>query len=497
MMNRASRSRVAVPLVLFVAASAAVSAQQPVQRATRDPAVAALQRDLPKWMNQGNVPGLSIAVLRHGETEWLAGFGVADKTTGRRVDEHTRFSAASLSKTVFTYAVLKLVDQGKLDLDTPLTHYVASPVANDPRVERITARIALSHRTGFPNWRPRGGDLKIFFMPGERFSYSGEGIVYLQHAVEAIEGKPLEQVVRELVFQPLGMTESSYLWQPATASTAAVGYSANGQSFPLSNTADTARANAAASFNTTARDYARFLEAVLNGRGLKAATIRAMETPQVAVDPTCTNCLDHAPDSLSKQLFWGLGWGIEQTPSGRYLWHWGDNGVFMAFVAARLTDSSAVVMFDNSDTGLSVAPAVVQTVLGGTHPAFAWLDYATFDSPAMRFTNAISARGAAQAMQEFAAEMKGGAISESAVNTAGYRLLRSGKIADAILLFSRNVELHPRSANVYDSLGEAYAAAGDTTRAIANYEQALALDPTSGGAKAALEKLRAASPPPR
>lgn len=496
MTNSRSRLLLALALVPFAAASIA-SAQRPGPRATGDPAIAALQRDLPQWMDQGNVPGLSVAVLRHGKTEWLGSFGVADKATGRRVDEHTRFSAASLSKTVFTYAVLKLVDQGRLDLDAPLTRYVASPVANDPRVEHITARIALSHRTGFPNWRPRGGDLKIFFTPGERFSYSGEGIVYLQHAVEAIEGKPLEQVVRELVFQPLGMTESSYLWQPATSSTAAVGYSANGRTVPLSVTADTARANAAASFNTTAHDYARFLEAILNGRGIRPATLRAMETPQIAVDPTCTNCLNHAPDSLSKQLFWGLGWGIEQTPSGKYLWHWGDNGVFMAYVAARLTDSSAVVMFDNSDTGLSVAPAVVQTVLGGAHPAFAWLDYATFDSPAMRFANAISARGAAQALQDFAAEMASGAISESAVNSAAYRLLRGGKAADAVLVFSRNVELHPGSPNVYDSLGEAYAAAGDTTRAIASYEKALALDPTSGGAKAALARLRAASPAPR
>jgi CubicO group peptidase (beta-lactamase class C family)/dienelactone hydrolase len=368
------------------------------QRSPRDSAVAVLQRELPRWMEQGSVPGLSVAILRHGKTEWAGGFGVADRTTGRPVDEHTRFSAASLSKTVFAYAVLKLVDQGRLDLDVPLSRYVKPEVADDPRVDRITARIALSHRTGFPNWRPRGGALQLFFTPGERFSYSGEGIVYLQHAVEAIEGKPLEQVMHELVFQPLGMTESSYLWQPATAATAATGYSVKGRTSPLSATADTVRANAAASLNTTAHDYARFLEAVLTGRGLKPATLRAMETPQVAVDPTCTNCLRHAPDSLSKSVFWGLGWGIEQTPSDRYLWHWGDNGVFMAYVAANPADSSAVVMFDNSDTGLSVAPAVVSTVLGGTHPSFAWLDYPAFDSPAMRVSRATTTGGAAAAL---------------------------------------------------------------------------------------------------
>jgi tetratricopeptide (TPR) repeat protein len=235
---------------------------------------------------------------------------------------------------------------------------------------------------------------------------------------------------------------------------------------------------------------------VLTGRGLKPATLRAMETPQVAVDPTCTNCLGHAPDSLSKQVLWGLGWGIEQTPSGRYLWHWGDNGVFMAYVVANPADSSAVVMFDNSDSGLSIAPTVVRTVMGGVHPAFAWLDYDAFDSPAMRFTHALRARDATLVLQEFSSELGSGAISENAVNAAGYRLLRGKRVADAILVFQKNVELHPASANVYDSLGEAYAAAGDTTRAIASYEKSLALDPSSENAKAALAKLRGATREP-
>jgi CubicO group peptidase (beta-lactamase class C family) len=481
--------------MLFVAGSAAAPAQLPNRTtASRDSAIALLQRDLPKWMQQGAVPGLAVAIVRDGRTEWVGNFGVADKATNRPVDDHTRFSAASLSKTVFSYAVLKLVDQGKLDLDAPLTRYVSPPIISDPRLERITARMALSHRTGFPNWRPRGGELKIFFPPGERFSYSGEGVVYLQQAVEAIEGKPLDAVVRELVFEPLGMSESSYNWRPAAAPFAATGYSTNGRSRSLAATADTIHGNAAASLMTTARDYARFIEAVLNGRGLKPATLRAMETPQVAVDPTCTNCLSHPPDSLSKQLFWGLGWGIERSATGKYLWHWGDNGDFKAYVVADPVRRSAVVMFDNSETGLSVARPVVQTVLGGEHPSFAWLNYDNYDSPAMRFAFVMNARGAAQALNEFSSELVSGAIPEQALNTAGYRLLRENQVADAIAVFRRNVELHPASANVYDSLGEAYAAAGDTARAIASYEKVLTIDPQSDNARAALAKLRAATP---
>ena len=169
--------------------SVALRAQAPAQSVS-DPSVAALQRELPGWMGQGAIPGLSVAIVRDGTTEWVGSFGVTDKSTARPVDDRTLFGAASLSKTVFAYAVLKLVDVGKLDLDVPLSRYYPERIVDDARLDRITARLVLSHRTGFPNWRPNGGALRIFFTPGERFSYSGEGMVYLQKAVETIEGKP-------------------------------------------------------------------------------------------------------------------------------------------------------------------------------------------------------------------------------------------------------------------------------------------------------------------
>jgi CubicO group peptidase (beta-lactamase class C family) len=85
--------------------------------------------------------------------------------------------------------VLKLVEQGKLGLDVPLTTYLPKPfIAADERLAKITARIVLSHRSGFPNWPADDGSVSIYFTPGERFSYSGEGYVYLQRVVEQITG---------------------------------------------------------------------------------------------------------------------------------------------------------------------------------------------------------------------------------------------------------------------------------------------------------------------
>ena len=139
--------------------------------------LSALTQEIPPLMKKADIPGLSIAIIQNGVLSWVHNFGVADRERNTPVTDQTLFSAASLSKTVFAYIVLQLSEEGKIDLDTPLSHYWPTPITDDPRLNRITARIVLSHRTGFPDWRPHGGQLKMYFKPGERFSYSGQGYV--------------------------------------------------------------------------------------------------------------------------------------------------------------------------------------------------------------------------------------------------------------------------------------------------------------------------------
>jgi len=264
-----------------------------------------LQKSVPELLQKGTVPGLSIALLRDATTYWVHSFGVRDTKSGQPVTEETIFEAASLSKPVFAYGVLKLVDQGKLDLDKPLSKYLSPPyIEGDDRLDKITARYVLSHRTGFPNWRGDGNALTIRFTPGERFSYSGEGFVYLQKVVERVTSKALNDYMTEAVFVPLGMKSSSYLWRDDYDARTATGHDVDGQTREKSKPKE---ANAAASLHTTAVDYALFVDAIMKGTGLKPNTVREMETPQIAVDPECTNCVDRAPKELSKSLFWGLG----------------------------------------------------------------------------------------------------------------------------------------------------------------------------------------------
>jgi len=218
--------------------------------------------------------------------------------------------------------------------------------------------------------------------------------------------------------------------------------------------------------------------------------LREMETPQIAVDPECTNCTERVPKELSKSVFWGLGWGIQQTAQGKSLWHWGDNGVFKAYVVARPETQSGIVFFANSENGLAIARNVVADALGGDQPAFAWLKYDNYDSPGMKFARALRGDSAAAALKEFSSDLKSGAIPESTINQEGYNLMGDKRLADAILVFQKNVELHPASSNVYDSLGEAYMNNGQTDLAIQSYEKALQLNPDSTNAVAMLKKLR-------
>jgi CubicO group peptidase (beta-lactamase class C family) len=469
-------------------AQTAIANAQSAPSAKADPSVAKLQADIPALMKQADVPGMSVALIRKGKVIWLGNFGVKNAKSGEPVDDNTVFEAASLSKPVFAYAVLKLVEQGKIGLDVPLTTYLAEPyIAGDPRLQKITARLVLSHRTGFPNWRRDGNPLTIYFTPGERFSYSGEGFVYLQRAVEQIEGKPLDEVMNALVFAPLGMTSSSYVWRPDFDQRTATGHDSDRAPQDLWKPKE---AGAASTLNTTARDYALFVAAVANGVGLKRSTFREMETPQIAVNPECTNCTDKSPRELSKTIFWGLGWGIQKNPSDASLWHWGDNGSFKCFVVANPARRSGAVMFTNSENGLAIAPAVMRDATGTEPLAFTWLNYDAYDSAAMQFRRAVRDQGVERALELFAAQLNDGAIPEGAVNNVGYQLLRQKATTDAIRIFRLNTQIHPQSSNAFDSLGEGYMVSGDKAQAIENYEKSLALDPNNSNAVTQLKKLR-------
>src|SRR5262245_3143017 len=457
--------------------------------------IARLEKIIPLLMKEGTVPGLSIALVRNGELVWHRGFGVKSVRTNELVNDDTVFEAASLSKPVFAYAVLKLVDAGKFDLDKPLNQYLPGDydVGDDLRLGRITARRVLSHTTGFPNWR--SGALKIHFAPGERFSYSGEGFVYLSKVVEHLTGEKFNDFMKRTVFDPLGMTSSSYVWQESYDALKVFRHNTRGEAVGQNKTPPGA-ANAAASLHTTARDFGRFVAAMLKGVGLKPQTRRLMLTPQSQVREGGATTINRPDAKPFPEVFWGLGWGLQTTRDGLSFFHWGDNGDCKAYVVAFDKEKMGVAVFANSVYGLSIMPEIVAEAVGGEQPALRWLRYESYESPGrLLFKNAL-VKGADVALNEYREWRKGRAadpaVNENQMNRIGLDLLRMGRVKDAIEILKQNVADHPQSFNVYDSLGEAYAANGDRELATKNYERSIELNPENKGGIEALRKLMVA-----
>lgn len=327
--------------------------------------IAALEGAIPSLMQEAAIPGLSIAIVRDGRILWNRGFGVKQAGTSRLVDTCTVFEGASFSKPLFAYGVLCLARSGLLDLDTPLTEYLPDRLfCSDPRIDSITVRMVLSHTTGFPNWRRADQPMTLDRTPGESFGYSGEGYVYLQQVVEHLSGQLLHEYMQQMVLSPLGMMESSYVWRESYESEAAIGHKSDGT--PYAKEAP-ATANAAASLHTTPSDFTQYLAHVLDLEsyqpGGSGVDVHAMMTPQVHV---------------AGNLWWGLGWGLQQEGDDEIIWHWGDNPGFTNFVAAKRRERSGVVMMTNSDNGLRAWETVACSVLGLNRGIFDWLTEAFY-----------------------------------------------------------------------------------------------------------------------
>ncbi len=458
--------------------------------------IAQLEKGIPQLMKDGEIPGLSIAVIRDAKVVWQHSFGVANSATNQPVSDDTIFEAASLSKPVFAYGVLKLVEKSKLDLDTPLVKYLPKPyVENDERASLITARMVLTHTTGFPNWR-NNQPLKTQFNPGERFSYSGEGFVYLQKVVEHLTGQLLDAVMRKEVFEPLGMTSSSYVWKDKYENLKATGHDSAGVARPRRKHSE---ANAAGSLHTTTADYAKFVIAMMKGTGLKKETFKQMLNQQTKVDEGCSNCIANRPTGkFSNSVFWGLGWGLQQTENGNSFWHWGDsNNDTHAFIIASEKQKSGVLIFTDSGNGHSIIPSIVEQAMGDKQPVTAWINYESYDSPTKNLLRAITSEGIDAPLKRYLEERtqeEGKRLNEAQTNRLGYALLSRKKTAEAIEIFKLNIKDYPKSANTYDSLAETYLETGEKKLALEFYKKALEVDsnyPNAAAAREVIKKLEA------
>ncbi|MCH7594316.1 MAG: beta-lactamase family protein [Chloroflexi bacterium] len=348
-----------------------------------------LDEHIPKALGEAGVAGASIALIRDGALAWAGAYGTADASTGRALTTETVFEVASITKPLFTYGVLKLRNSGILDLDTPLNDYLDTPYLDDPRIQKVTARHVLSHQGGFPNWQRQrdDGPLKMYFEPGERYSYSGEGFQYLKKVIEHLTGRPALDVITELTLEPFGMSSSDLVW-PSRRSDAplAVGHEKDGT--PREKRASP-EMNAAASLHGNPSDVARFMTWMMrddeHSDALPASSINEMLTPAVPVNNSQSWHTEWPrPDAeVSDTVSWGLGWALEHPPSvepaattstpAPWFWHWGDNSVYFNFAIGSRESRSGVVIMTNSAFGYQLWGDIVNITLGGEHPSLDWV----------------------------------------------------------------------------------------------------------------------------
>ena len=340
-----------------------------------------------------DVHGLAVAIWNGGEPVYARAFGFADAPAGRLLRMDTEVYGASLSKAVFSVLVMKLVERGVLDLDTPLVDLVDEPLAakhgpewhqdftalaDDPRHRKITARMALAHTTGLPGWRsdpfPR-----IHFEPGSRYSYSGEGMVFLQIALEQLTGKPLEQLAQEEVFGPYGMEMSSYRWQPRFEADYALGHRADGTTYPKDK--DNAP-RAPSTLETTPADYVRFLTAVLRGEGLSEASWNEIFSPQIRIR-TKTQFGPGAEETTDRwdpiELSYGLGWGLQKTPYGWGAFKEGHGNGFQHYSIVYPESDLGVLLMGVSDNSESIFGYLLEATIADRWTPLAWENYVPYD----------------------------------------------------------------------------------------------------------------------
>ncbi len=305
-------------------------------------------------MKELHIPGLSIAVMSRGQVVYHNTFGYSDVENKIPVTDKTIFEAASLSKSVFAFFVMKYVDEGKLDLDRPLYEYLPFPdIAHDERYKKITARMVLSHRSGFPNWRENEPDkkLKIKFEPDSDYEYSWEGYQYLAMVLKHLDTTDwdgLETAFQKKVAIPLQMKHSSYIPSEAVMQNKAEPYNSNGAKIDWENgywhKKDKGTFVAPSSLHTEPIDFSKWMMAIMNNDGLSEASY--------------ANLLKHhsltATTSTGMNIYYTLGFlNPDQDYSTTYI-HDGDNEGFTSWYLLDTKKKWGYVLFANSDNGASL-----------------------------------------------------------------------------------------------------------------------------------------------
>ena len=349
-----------------------------------------------------HTPGMSLAVINDYEIEWAQGFGRRDVRSPGKVTTGTLFQAGSISKPIFALGVMRLVQDGQLNLDDDIHHYLSSwrVPANDGWPPTITLRQLLSHTAGltvhgFPGYQAseklpsirqilsgeapaNTAKVEVNILPGTQFRYSGGGTTVAQQALVDLLKKPFPQMMDELVFQPLGMTDSTYE-QPLPrrwAKSAATAHPWKG--IPLKGRFHTYPEMAAAGLWTTATSLAKVGVELLQGlNSRKEHTLLSKETIESMLCPQ----LDH--QKIGEGEFVGLGFFCNGKEDAFYFGHGGWDEGFVALMRLYKNIGKGAVVMLNSNEGYPLLDEIMRS-LG---EAYEWPEALPKEKTAVRLAN--------------------------------------------------------------------------------------------------------------
>jgi len=364
--------------LLFACLLSACAVSPPAARIVPD-------EEVRRLMASEKVEGLALAVIDKGQVKSVRTWGWRNVEKKLPLEPHTVMYGASLTKPTFAYMLMQLVDEGKLDLDAPLSALLPQPLpaydkrpydfsdlAGDERWRKLTPRILLTHSSGFANFRWVEPDkkLRFHFDPGARYGYSAEGMYILQLIVEHGLGLETEQEMQRRVFQRFGMRNTSMLWRADFANNLADGYTVEGKMIPHD---DRSRPSAAGSMDTSIEDQARLWAGIVRGEGLSAASRAAMVKPQL---PISSN--SQFPTLAPGQVAWpqglaaGLGLVTFNDRSGPAWFKGGHDDGTGNMVICLENGQRCVVMLSNDVRAERIYPELARRVLGETDMPWKW-----------------------------------------------------------------------------------------------------------------------------
>jgi CubicO group peptidase (beta-lactamase class C family) len=349
-----------------------------------------------KLMAKTGAKGLALALIDGGQVRYVRAYGVRD-AAGDPLRTDTVMYGASLTKTVFAYTVLQLVDQGRLALDTPLADYLDKPLpdydpeaifpdkyapyrdlAGDPRWKQITARHVLTHSTGFRNfwWDEPDQKLRIHFDPGSRYSYSGEGMILLQFVIDngrKDRGLGVDLgALTQANFDRLGMTRTSLVWRPDFRPNLADGFTDQGKAVLHD---ERSKVRAAGSMDTTIADLARFFAALARHDGLSAESYAEMVRPQLHIG-TAHQFPNLAPELPAerqrKDLYAGLGVITFDGPQGRGFFKGGHDSQTANMLVCIEKTRRCVLLLSNDVRAEAGYAGLIGVILGNTGVPLDW-----------------------------------------------------------------------------------------------------------------------------